>query len=655
MLLLIEKEKIQKAKEKLGERNADIIAEVLHLEKYDSNHHKALCPFHKEDTPSFVYMPKSYNYRCFGACGRNYDILDALMVSGMTYMQAVQKLFDLASMKYSFGEIGIQTKHSYRYPNPIYADNKNQVYDYWAKRGISAATIDYLSIAQDPRGNTLFQYYDTNDVLAVCKVRPSHKVQHGDCKIWYLKDENGIPYDTTPILYNMNKINVDAPLLICSGEGDCAAAIEAGWTNAVSICGGDANTNWVAECWDWIEQFDEIIICPDNDESGNKYAKEIIPRLGSWRCKIANVPEWFEKPDGQKVHVKDLNDCLFLMGKSVVMETILHAKDSPVDSVEDFSDIQSVDLDSIDGITSGIKALDRYLMKFFFGTFTIVTGINGSGKSSFLSNLICQCLEQDHNAFLYSGELPNFQSKNWINYILAGQHHIKEYHYKDSTYWKVTPEAQTKINDYYRGKLFIYKDGYTHKVSSLMKTMEDTVRKYGTKLLILDNLTSINLESNDNNKYDKQSEFVSSLIDFAKKFNVAIILVVHPHKIDTMRRLTKMDVQGISAVIDLAHRIISLYRVSDDDKRGEAKNNGKGFKKKPIPYDVLCDILKDRLMGFEGKSIGVYYDCPSRRFFTSEDDLGFNFKWDQEKHADGLPFPPEQLNKEREEDEVLGE
>ena len=144
-------------------------------------------------------------------------------------------------------------------------------------------------------------------------------------------------------------------------------------------------------------------------------------------------------------------------------------------------------------------------------------------------------------------------------------------------------------------------------------------------------------------------------IRFAKKFNVAIILVVHPHKIGTMRRLTKMDVQGISAVIDLAHRIISLYRVSEDDKRGEAKNNGKGFKKKPIPYDVLCDILKDRLMGFEGKSIGVYYDCPSRRFFTSEDDLGFNFKWDQEKHTDGFPFPPEQLNKEHEEDEVCGE
>ena len=65
--MLIEKEKIQKAKEKIGDQNADIIAEILHLEKYDSHNHKALCPFHKEDTPSFVYNHKAYNYRCFGA------------------------------------------------------------------------------------------------------------------------------------------------------------------------------------------------------------------------------------------------------------------------------------------------------------------------------------------------------------------------------------------------------------------------------------------------------------------------------------------------------------------------------------------------------------------------------------------------------------
>ena len=207
------------------------------------------------------------------------------------------------------------------------------------------------------------------------------------------------------------------------------------------------------------------------------------------------------------------------------------------------------------------------------------------------------------------------------------------------------------------GKYKVYIIDEVHMLSTsafnaLLKTMEDSVRKYGTKLLILDNLTAINLECSDDNKYNKQSELIMNLIAFAVKFNVIVLLVVHPHKIDTMRRLNKMDVQGISAIIDLAHRIISLYRVSDKDKQGEPKLNGSGWRVKPIKEDVLIDILKDRMLGYEGRSVGVYYDQPSRRFFTSEEDLDRRYSWDKHPYVGGLPYPPEQLNDE--EDEVFG-
>ena len=114
----------------------------------------------------------------------------------------------------------------------------------------------------------------------------------------------------------------------------------------------------------------------------------------------------------------------------------------------------------------------------------------------------------------------------------------------------------------------------------------------------------------------------------------------------------KMDVQGISAIIDLAHRIISLYRVSEKDKQGEQKMNGSGWRVKPIKEDVLIDILKDRMLGFEGRSVGVYYDQPSRRFFTSEEDLDRRYSWDKHPYIGGLPYPPAQLIDE--EDEVFG-
>lgn len=646
-LLQIDRDTILEAKEKLGDENALIIAQELDIHDFDEQNLRCCCPFHQEDHASFIYNKKTFSFHCFGACARNYDILDVFIYKGMTYLQACQKLFDLAGVKYSFGELGVKTKHQYKYPKEVPLGDKSKIYSYFKTRCISAKTLDYADVRQDDEGNIVWNYYDTNDVLTMVKYRPSRKVRKGENKCWCQKNA-----DTSNLLFNMNRINVNSPLLICEGEPDCLSAIEAGYTNTVSVPLGSSNYHWIEENWDWLEQFDSIIVCSDNDEAGIKMQKEVVYRLGSWRTKVVEIPPFVERENGKTLPVNDLNEALYFFGKEKVLEFILNAKDSPVPGVVDFSDIQDVDLDQIDGVTTGIKPLDRYLMKLFQGTLNIITGINGAGKSSFINQLICQSLEQDKNVFLFSGELPNFQTKNWLNSVLAGQRHMEERHFEDSVYYKVKPEAKKEIEDFYRGRLYIYEDGRSNRMTDLLKTMEDSVRKYGTKLLILDNLTAINLECSDDNKYNKQSELIMQLISFAVKFNVIVLLVVHPHKIDTMRRLNKMDVQGISAIIDLAHRIISLYRVSEKDKQGEPKLNGSGWRIKPVKEDVLIDILKDRMLGFEGRSVGVYYDQPSRRFFTNEADLDRRYSWDKHQHQGGLPFPPAQLNDE--EDEVFG-
>lgn len=648
--MLVDLDKIQKAKEKLGDKNAEIISELFHVEKWDAKNHKGLCPFHNEDTPSFIYNPKSYKAKCFG-CGKVVDILDAFVASGKTYMQAVQALFDEAKIPYAFGELGVKTKPQYKYPHEEPLNDKAHVYEYLAKRCISKETIDAVDVREDSHGNIVFNYYDTNDVLSLVKYRPSHRVDKskGELKAWCQKDA-----DTIPLLFNMNRVNTSSPLAIFEGELDSMAAIEAGWSNAVSVPFGANNYNWIEENFDWLEQFESIIICSDNDEPGIKMQKECVFRLGSWRTKFVEIPRYHTKEDGTKCPMKDMNEVLFYEGKQAVMDLLLNAKDSPVDSVSDFSEINNIDLDAIDGISTGIHSLDTKLMKLFYGSFNIITGVNGSGKSSFLSSIISNSIDNGQNAFLYSGELPNFQSKNWINYILAGQRHINEYQLNGATYWKVTKEAQEAMNEFYRGKLFIYKDGYDHKTDSILKAMEDTTRKYGVKLHVIDNLTSVNLSCNENNKFQKQEEFVTQLIDFAKRYNVTVCLVVHPHKIETMRRLTKMDIQGISAIIDLAHRIISLYRVTPQDKEGTPKQNGKGWYKEPVKYDVICDILKDRMLGFEGNSIGLYYDKPSKRFFETEEDLAKQYHWDANEYSGKLPYPPPQLY-DNPENEIYGE
>ena len=374
--MIVDKEKIAEAKERLGDRNAEIIAEELGLPDYDTKNRKACCPYHSEKTASFIYNSKNYSFHCFG-CRRNVDIIDVFMSKGMTYIEALEKLFDLAGMSHSFGEKHVRTKTSYRYPRPVECTDKSKVYTYFSLRKISKATLDYCDVRQDDNGNAVFNYYDTNDVLTMVKYRPARKISKGESKAWCQKDA-----DTTPLLFNMNRINTSKPLLITEGEPDALSAIESGYTNTVSVPLGAGNFHWIEENWDWLEQFDSIIICSDNDDAGIKMQKEVIYRIGSWRCKIVNIPPYFESEKGEKIKVKDLNEVLYYWGKSKVAELINNATDTPVDSVIDFSQIKNIDLDSIDGIYTGFAELDKKLMKLFYGTFNIVTGINGSGKSS---------------------------------------------------------------------------------------------------------------------------------------------------------------------------------------------------------------------------------------------------------------------------------
>ena len=642
----IDREAILQAKEKLGDRNAQIIVEELGITDFDEKNMKCCCPFHQEDHASFIYNKKAFNFRCFGSCGRSYDILDVFMYKGATYAEACKKLFELAEMPYSFGELGVKTKRHYRYPHEVPCTDKSKVYAYFEQRKISRETLDALDVRQDSEGNAVFNYYDTNDVLTMVKYKPSHKVQHGQAKCWCQQNS-----DTAPLLFNMNRINVNSPLLICEGEPDCLSAVEAGFKNAVSVPLGSSNLHWIDENLEWLDQFESIIICADNDDAGVKMQKECVPRLGSWRTKVVDIPAI---PIGNTGRVtKDLNEILYVCGKDKVLELILDAKDSPVPSVADLSDVEPTEYEDVDGVTTGLKAIDDELMRLFFGTLTIVSGQPGSGKSSLLTQLACNSLDNDIGTWLFSGELPNGVEKSWFNYIFAGPRNITDaISRRGNPYKKISTTTLAEINKTYKGRWHIYRDDYDNTLDKLIASMTDTVRKYGARCLILDNFMCIDTETSEE-ELRSQTDTIKKLIEFAKKYQVAVILVCHPRKMDAGTNVGIYDIAGTSNIVNLAHRTIGLRRVTDAERENAAKYSEK--RRQLLKYNVIVTIVKDRMFGRQNIDVGLYYDPASRRFFSDMDEYDRRFSWDKKEYKEPLPLPPQLLAEERaSEDEAFG-
>lgn len=620
--MLIDRDIITEAKNKLGEKAIHIIAEDLKVENFDEKNFKSSCPFHKNDsTPSFIWNTKHNYFKCFG-CGKVYSITDHYMqFYKLTFLGACEKLFGETGIKFKFSEKDVRTKRDYKYPKReenIYRDN---VEDYMLKRKISSQTLDHCDVQEDKNGNIVFHFYDSNDVLLLVKYRPARVLKDGEIKTWCQKEA-----DTTPVLYNMNRIDPTKPLVITEGENDTLSVIESGWSNVVSVPLGANNYGWIEENWEFLEQFDKIIIWADNDDPGVKMRNEVTKRLGEWRCYYVDLPKQIDV-GGKTREIKDANEVLYYLGKEKVISLIENASEIPISNVKDLADVKPLDIETVEGIKSGICQLDKWINKFFFGTLTITTGATGAGKSVWINQVyLAEALNQGYDCFLFTGELSTERQQYWMNLMLAGKKHIKV---KNTHYRIIDPKSQQEIQDWYRGRFFIYDNEIDYTAKSILKTMEELVRKKGVKVFVLDNLMTIDLECNHSDIWMKQKEFVVKLVNFARKYNVLVHLVAHPRKLETTRRLTKFDVSGAGDITNLAHYVLAIYRVSDREKEPKKKGNGE-YVTAPIEYDCIIDLFKNRLTGVQDKDMGVYFDTDSYRFWTTNEELYRQYAWDSE-------------------------
>ncbi len=75
----------------------DVVGSYIPLTKAGKNY-KALCPFHSEDTPSFMVSPQLGIYKCFG-CGASGDIFSFVQeIEGIDFYTALQKLAQRAGV-----------------------------------------------------------------------------------------------------------------------------------------------------------------------------------------------------------------------------------------------------------------------------------------------------------------------------------------------------------------------------------------------------------------------------------------------------------------------------------------------------------------------------------------------------------------------------
>lgn len=486
---------------------------------------------------------------------------------------------------------------------------RDEAIAYMATRGIGEAVCRKYEITsrKDNKNVIVFPFFDEQGVLRFVKYRNAKFRKGID------KNKEWSETDTMPIPFGMKQCQGFDRLVITEGQIDSLSLAECGIKNAVSVPTGATGFTWVTNCYDWISKFKEIIVFGDNEHGKITLADGLRARL-SMTIKVVRRKDYLGE--------KDANDILLKYGKSAVVRAVESAEVPKLENVKDLSTVQNVDLNSLQKIKTNIPTVDKIIGGLVMGQLIVLTGKRGEGKSTFMSQLVCEALEQQETVFIYSGELADYHFKRWIDYQLAGPDNVRGSlnPYGDFEY-TLSESALNAITTWYRGRAYIYDNSWIpeneNELESLPDTIEKAIKQYGIRLVCIDNLMTAMETVNDNTQLNlAQSNFVGKLKKIAVKYDVAVILIAHPRK--SREDITNDDVSGSSDITNKADVVMSYQRVDGSDTC-----NGKLF------------ITKNRLFGkyaVGDRAILLRYDDATKRIFAEGGD-SHHYSWETVKSA----------------------
>ncbi len=182
----------QKIKDKLD--IVDFLKQYLELKPAGKNF-KALCPFHKEKSPSFMISPERQSWHCFGSCGEGGDIIKFLMkYENLEFYDALKILAEKAGV-----ELKDFANRDFKSFNALYVlmaeakdffrDNlfkSRQALDYLKERGLAEETVREFELGLAPDGS---------DVLTRHLLKKGYKIEDIEKAGLTVKTERGTYWD----------------------------------------------------------------------------------------------------------------------------------------------------------------------------------------------------------------------------------------------------------------------------------------------------------------------------------------------------------------------------------------------------------------------------------------------------------------------------
>jgi len=227
------------------------------------------------------------------------------------------------------------------------------------------------------------------------------------------------------------------------------------------------------------------------------------------------------------------------------------------------------------------------------GEVTILTGSSGSGKTTFLSQVLLSVMEHT-NVLVASMEMKP---------VLQIAKMLQQTGLKDPT--------EVGIEEFcskYKDRLWLFNAQGTTTEDDLVASLHYGKYVLDVDIFVIDSLMKVDSIAEDD--YGAQKKFINKITTIARDLNIHIFLVAHTKKLsDDMVIPDASHILGSSHIRNLTDNILCLHRRKDIEKQIYFKELEEGDN----PCTCYLMVQKQRNHPFEG-TFGLWFNRDTQQF-----------------------------------------
>lgn len=393
------------------------------------------------------------------------------------------------------------------------------------------------------------------------------------------------------------------------GEDSLAAAQMLGKYSFVWVPNGAASAlKSIDASINFLDKFDEVVICMDDDEAGRTATKQILDKYPEF--KRLNLPQG----------CKDANECLQKGKTKEFQECAWAASAQEPDFVVSWDDIiHNIKNKGVmsKGIRTGLDATDKLLGGWRAGEVTVLTASTGAGKSTLARQLAYAQVVFGNNVVVVSSEET---CEAWVE-------KMSRLHTGERNLANIAETAE-----FLRGRVtFINPDRFESSpegVKKLFKATELQARAKGATLTIIDNITHI-AQAASTEYYKLINQLAPETVTMARRANTSYLVIGHETK-KVGDEPSLADTNGGAALNNFSQNVIAYKRTKD---KGEGQETNLYLLKRREEFEGMPSV------GSEEAKQPLVYDW-SINGFTCE-----NYSKEKQKEKrDAIPDVPVRLD-----------